>query len=121
MRAGMREMVAVKGPGMKVAGVEDRAIPGPAGAIPSRVYDASSGGPARAGVAYFEEAERAFHDHGDPVRGIISDVEFPRVPGDPPLPRAGADFARLLSSCGERVRRSAFDEEAARMERLLNP
>ena len=35
--------------------------------------------------------------------------------------RAGSDFARLLSSCGQRVRRSAFDEEAARMERLLNP
>jgi FMN reductase len=35
--------------------------------------------------------------------------------------RAGADFARLLSTCGARVRRSAFDEEAARMERLLNP
>ena len=33
--------------------------------------------------------------------------------------RAGADFARLLSTCGQRVRRSAFDEEAARMERLL--
>ena len=33
--------------------------------------------------------------------------------------RAGADFARLLSSCGQRIRRSAFDEEAARMERLL--
>ncbi len=28
---------------------------------------------------------------------------------------------RLLSTCGQRVRRSAFDEEAARMERLLNP
>ena len=35
--------------------------------------------------------------------------------------RAGADFARLLGSCGQRVRRSVFDEEAARMERLLNP
>ena len=35
--------------------------------------------------------------------------------------RAGTDFARLLGSCGQRVRRSAFDEEAARMERLLNP
>ena len=33
--------------------------------------------------------------------------------------RAGADFARLLSTCGQRVRRSAFDEEAALMERLL--
>jgi FMN reductase len=33
--------------------------------------------------------------------------------------RAGADFARLLASCGTRQRRSAFDEEAAAMERLL--
>ena len=40
---------------------------------------------------------------------------------DERVDRAGADFARLLSSCGERTRRSAFDEEAARMERLLNP
>jgi FMN reductase len=42
-------------------------------------------------------------------------------PLDDRVDRAGADFARLLSSCGQRVRRSAFDEEAARMERLLNP
>jgi len=40
---------------------------------------------------------------------------------DKRVERAGADFARLLSSCGQRTRRSAFDEEAARMERLLNP
>jgi FMN reductase len=40
---------------------------------------------------------------------------------DERVDRAGADFARLLSSCGQRTRRSAFDEEAARMERLLNP
>ena len=40
---------------------------------------------------------------------------------DERVARAGADFARLLSTCGQRVRRSAFDEEAARMERLLNP
>jgi FMN reductase len=40
---------------------------------------------------------------------------------DDRVDRAGADFARLLSSCGQRVRRSTFDEEAARMERLLNP
>ena len=39
---------------------------------------------------------------------------------DERVDRAGADFARLLSTCGQRVRRSAFDEEAARMERLLN-
>ena len=38
---------------------------------------------------------------------------------DERVARAGADFARLLSTCGQRVRRSAFDEEAARMERLL--
>jgi FMN reductase len=38
---------------------------------------------------------------------------------DERVDRAGADFARLLSSCGQRTRRSAFDEEAARMERLL--
>jgi FMN reductase len=40
---------------------------------------------------------------------------------DERVDRAGSDFARLLSSCGQRTRRSAFDEEAARMERLLNP
>jgi FMN reductase len=40
---------------------------------------------------------------------------------DDRVDRAGSDFARLLSSCGQRVRRSTFDEEAARMERLLNP
>jgi FMN reductase len=40
-------------------------------------------------------------------------------PVDERIERAGADFARLLASCGQRVRRSAFDEEAARMERLL--
>ena len=40
---------------------------------------------------------------------------------DERVDRAGADFARLLSSCGQRTRRSAFDEEAAAMERLLNP
>ena len=40
---------------------------------------------------------------------------------DERVARAGADFARLLSTCGQRVRRSAFDEEAARMERLLHP
>jgi FMN reductase len=39
---------------------------------------------------------------------------------DERVDRAGADFARLLSSCGQRTRRSAFDEEAARMERLLS-
>ena len=49
--------------------------------------------------------------------GITSD----QPPLDDRVDRAGADFARLLSSCGQRVRRSAFDEEAARMERLLNP
>jgi FMN reductase len=38
---------------------------------------------------------------------------------DDRVDRAGADFARLLSSCGARQRRSAFDEEAAAMERLL--
>jgi FMN reductase len=38
---------------------------------------------------------------------------------DERVDRAGADFARLLSSCGQRTRRSAFDEEAAAMERLL--
>jgi FMN reductase len=47
--------------------------------------------------------------------GITSD----QPPLDDRVDRAGADFARLLSSCGQRVRRSAFDEEAARMERLL--
>jgi FMN reductase len=40
---------------------------------------------------------------------------------DERVDRAGADFARLLSSCGQRTRRSSFDEEAAAMERLLNP
>jgi FMN reductase len=49
--------------------------------------------------------------------GITSD----QPPLDDRVDRAGADFARLLSSCGQRVRRSTFDEEAARMERLLNP
>jgi FMN reductase len=49
--------------------------------------------------------------------GVTSD----QPPLDDRVDRAGADFARLLSSCGQRVRRSAFDEEAARMERLLNP
>ena len=38
---------------------------------------------------------------------------------DQRVDRAGADFARLLSSCGQRTRRNTFDEEAARMERLL--
>jgi FMN reductase len=49
--------------------------------------------------------------------GVASD----QPPLDDRVDRAGADFARLLASCGQRVRRSAFDEEAARMERLLNP
>ncbi len=49
--------------------------------------------------------------------GVATD----QPPLDDRVDRAGADFARLLSSCGQRVRRSAFDEEAARMERLLNP
>jgi FMN reductase len=49
--------------------------------------------------------------------GVAND----QPPLDDRVDRAGADFARLLSSCGQRVRRSAFDEEAARMERLLNP
>ena len=40
---------------------------------------------------------------------------------DERVERAGSDFARLLGSCGQRTRRNAFDEEAARMERLLNP
>jgi FMN reductase len=47
--------------------------------------------------------------------GVTSD----QPPLDDRVDRAGADYARLLSSCGQRVRRSAFDEEAARMERLL--
>ena len=38
---------------------------------------------------------------------------------DQRVDRGGADFARLLASCGQRTRRSAFDEEASRMERLL--
>jgi FMN reductase len=49
--------------------------------------------------------------------GVATD----QPPLDDRVDRAGADFARLLASCGQRVRRSAFDEEAARMERLLNP
>lgn len=49
--------------------------------------------------------------------GVATD----QPPLDDRVDRAGADFARLLSSCGQRVRRSTFDEEAARMERLLNP
>ena len=49
--------------------------------------------------------------------GVTSD----QPPLDDRVDRAGADYARLLSSCGQRVRRIAFDEEAARMERLLNP
>jgi CheY-like chemotaxis protein len=44
----------------------------------------------------FAEAERAFHEYGDQVLGIISDVEFPLAPGGPPLPRAGADFAEMV-------------------------
>jgi FMN reductase len=38
---------------------------------------------------------------------------------DERVSRAGADYARLLGSCGQRTRRNSFDEEAARMERLL--
>ncbi len=39
---------------------------------------------------------------------------------DSRVDRAGADFARLLDSCGTRQRRSVFDEDAAAMERLLH-
>jgi FMN reductase len=53
--------------------------------------------------------------------GASSDDSFDGGTLDDRVERAGADFARLLSTCGQRVRRSAFDEEAARMERLLNP
>jgi FMN reductase len=66
------------------------------------------------------------------LRAIVSPTgvyaateDFGAASDQPPLDdrvdRAGADFARLISSCGQRTRRSAFDEEAARMERLLNP
>jgi FMN reductase len=53
--------------------------------------------------------------------GASSDDSFDGGTLEDRVERAGADFARLLSTCGQRVRRSAFDEEAARMERLLNP
>jgi FMN reductase len=35
------------------------------------------------------------------------------------ITRAAADFARLLTSCGQRVRRDAFSEELSAMEQLL--
>jgi acetyl esterase len=40
-------------PAPALARVEDLTIPGPAGALPARVYDAQGRGPARPGVAYF--------------------------------------------------------------------
>jgi acetyl esterase len=45
MRAGMREMAAMKGPGEPVAGVENRTIAGPGGEIPVRVYQPEGDGP----------------------------------------------------------------------------
>jgi len=44
-RALMRSMIAVKGDGPKVGRVEDRAIPGPAGDIPVRIYWPDGVGP----------------------------------------------------------------------------
>jgi FMN reductase len=51
--------------------------------------------------------------------GASSDDSFDGGTLEDRVERAGTDFARLLSTCGQRVRRSAFEEEAARMERLL--
>src|ERR1700675_2784212 len=55
LRHQLRTMVTLRDePAPPLARIEDVGIPGPAGAIPARVYDATGGhGPARPGVAYF--------------------------------------------------------------------
>src|SRR5262245_22342502 len=54
LRQQLRTMVALMDePAPPLARVEDVTIPGPAGPVPARLYDATPGGPARAGVAYF--------------------------------------------------------------------
>jgi acetyl esterase len=55
LRQQLRTMVTLMDePAPPLPRVEDVAIPGPAGAIPARVYDpVGGGGPARPGVAYF--------------------------------------------------------------------
>lgn len=54
LRQQLRTMVTLMDePAPPLARVEDVTIPGPAGAIPARIYDAAGGGPARPAVAYF--------------------------------------------------------------------
>jgi acetyl esterase len=54
LRQQLRTMVTLMDePAPPIARVADTSIPGPAGAIPARVYDATGAGPARPAVAYF--------------------------------------------------------------------